>query len=491
MIDRGEPALGVTEYDGGLFDPEQHPWLEGRSVPDALLAPALDGALPRRWRARRLPRPLRSHARHGLRAAARVGARRGRRRAPARRVAAPPRARLLLHARADRRRDRRADARPDLSPALGGGRQQGLSGEEALDALLRLRVLDPAMGSGHFLVGAAEFLAQAIATDPSYDGDLSLADLRRLVAERCLYGVDLNPLAVELARLSLWLVTAREGEPLTFLGNLRVGDSLVGADTETLLDRETGLRGPHRGTCGRAAAGDRRAPAAGRRTRAPTPARRSASPIGSRGFVCRSRCSPSRRSSASSLPRIGPGSTGRSSSPRCSSTSAASPCEGGGFDAVIGNPPYIRVQEIGRDARRLLPRALRGRPRQLRRLRRLPRTRAQPLSPHGRLGFIVPNKLFKLDYGERLRSRCLRGRSSSRRSSTSARASSSPGRRTTRASSCSTGRVAGALLPPHPGNARRGAGRARRVQSSSLAAVSRRVRSEPSRGCSCRRRKRR
>ncbi len=76
---------------------------------------------------------------------------------------------------------------------------RGLSGLEALDELLSIRVLDPAMGSAHFLVGAVGFLAQAIATDPSYDGDLSELELRRLVAERSLYGVDLNPLAVELA----------------------------------------------------------------------------------------------------------------------------------------------------------------------------------------------------------------------------------------------------------------------------------------------------
>ena len=123
--------------------------------------------------------------------------------------------------------------------------ERELSGEAALELLLSVRVLDPAMGSGHFLVGAAEFLAQAIATDPSYGGDLSLPDIRRLVAEHCLYGVDLNPLAVQLAQLSLWLVTAREGEPLSFLGNLRTGDSLVGADNETLLDPSTGLLERH------------------------------------------------------------------------------------------------------------------------------------------------------------------------------------------------------------------------------------------------------
>jgi type II restriction/modification system DNA methylase subunit YeeA len=52
---------------------------------------------------------------------------------------------------------------------------------------------------------------------------------RRLIAERCLYGVDLNPLAVELAKLSIWLVTLAKGRPFGFLDhNLRCGDSLLG-----------------------------------------------------------------------------------------------------------------------------------------------------------------------------------------------------------------------------------------------------------------------
>ena len=118
------------------------------------------------------------------------------------------------------------------SEAIGS---RGITGQEAMDAFLELRVLDPAMGSAHFLVAAATYIAQYVATDPSYDGELSLLEIQRLVAERCLYGVDLNPLAVELAQLSLWLATVRGDEPLTFLHNLRVGDSLVRARVAELL----------------------------------------------------------------------------------------------------------------------------------------------------------------------------------------------------------------------------------------------------------------
>jgi hypothetical protein len=106
------------------------------------------------------------------------------------------------------------------------------------DRVLRLRVLDPAMGSGHFLLRACQYLAEEIATNP-YASDPSAGQLlgdepvltfwKRRVVEHCLYGVDINPLAVELAKVGLWLETAAMGQPLTFLDHhLRCGNSLVG-----------------------------------------------------------------------------------------------------------------------------------------------------------------------------------------------------------------------------------------------------------------------
>jgi hypothetical protein len=100
--------------------------------------------------------------------------------------------------------------------------------------ILRLNVLDPAMGSGHFLVEATDFLARAIATDAyvgqSGDEEDDLTYWRRQVVEACIYGVDKNPMAVELAKLSLWLVTVARDKPLSFLDHhLQPGDSLVGA----------------------------------------------------------------------------------------------------------------------------------------------------------------------------------------------------------------------------------------------------------------------
>jgi hypothetical protein len=106
------------------------------------------------------------------------------------------------------------------------------------DDILNLRVVDPAMGSGAFLVAACRFLSAAHEEALIRDGQWVEADatprqraaVRRAVAERCLYGVDLNPTAVQLARLSLWLTTLAADRPLTFLDHhLATGNSLIGA----------------------------------------------------------------------------------------------------------------------------------------------------------------------------------------------------------------------------------------------------------------------
>ncbi|GAG29539.1 unnamed protein product, partial [marine sediment metagenome] len=105
-----------------------------------------------------------------------------------------------------------------------------------LEPYLSMKVLDPAMGSGHFLARATDFLAEAIATDPDIESLLELTEeseltyYRRRVVESCIYGVDLNPLAVELAKVTLWLTTMAKSKPLSFLNHhLRVGNSLIGA----------------------------------------------------------------------------------------------------------------------------------------------------------------------------------------------------------------------------------------------------------------------
>lgn len=102
--------------------------------------------------------------------------------------------------------------------------------------VLDLKILDPAMGSGHFLVNAthtaANFVVELLNETPWENAaiDTDVATWKRQVAERCIFGVDLNELAVELAKLCLWMTTAAKGKPLTFLDHhLRWGNSLVGA----------------------------------------------------------------------------------------------------------------------------------------------------------------------------------------------------------------------------------------------------------------------
>lgn len=103
------------------------------------------------------------------------------------------------------------------------------------EEILALRVLDPAMGSGAFLVEACAFLANAIErasqrSDRVRWDEEERTRTRRLVAQRCVYGVDLNPTAAQLARLSLWLSGLAKDRPLSFLDqHLRIGNSLIGA----------------------------------------------------------------------------------------------------------------------------------------------------------------------------------------------------------------------------------------------------------------------
>lgn len=107
---------------------------------------------------------------------------------------------------------------------------------EAEEAILALKVCDPAVGSGHFLVGAAHRLARhlarvrALAEGESEPSPLLYQHALRDVIGRCLYGVDMNPMAAELCRVSLWLEALEPGKPLSFLDHhLRVGNSLLGA----------------------------------------------------------------------------------------------------------------------------------------------------------------------------------------------------------------------------------------------------------------------
>ncbi len=111
------------------------------------------------------------------------------------------------------------------------------------EQILSLKICDPAMGSGAFLVATCEFLAKRLVTAWQVHGSMpvippdedSELHAKRLVAQRCLYGVDKNPFAVDLAKLSLWLTTLAREHPFTFLDHaLKHGDALVGLTREQL-----------------------------------------------------------------------------------------------------------------------------------------------------------------------------------------------------------------------------------------------------------------
>ena len=112
--------------------------------------------------------------------------------------------------------------------------------KDVVDDLLSIKILDPAMGSGHFLVEATNFLAHRI-IEYMQEGDQieeipDLNEMKRIVVERCIYGVDMNPLSVELAKVSLWLDTVSKDKALSFLDHhLQCGNSLIGASLEDIV----------------------------------------------------------------------------------------------------------------------------------------------------------------------------------------------------------------------------------------------------------------
>jgi hypothetical protein len=118
---------------------------------------------------------------------------------------------------------------------------KGKTGTEAEKVILALKVCDPAVGSGHFLVGAAHRLARHLARaralehGESEPSPLLYQQALRDVIGRCLYGVDMNPMAAELCRVSLWLEALEPGKPLSFLDHhIRVGNSLLGTTPELI-----------------------------------------------------------------------------------------------------------------------------------------------------------------------------------------------------------------------------------------------------------------
>ncbi len=298
--------LGVPRYNGGLFDPEQHPFLETHFVGDRALAKAIDYLAYRRVRedgrfqgyqsvdyrtldVRQLGSIYEGLLEYKVAIATEelvtVRQKGVETWLPARQSKSAPLDRrqpgelYLTNDKGERKATgsyytpdyiveyivantlgplveqarERVKAQVRQTGSLNKEERQRQSAQLFVQEILALNVLDPAMGSGHFLVEATHFLARALATDeftptptlplagggsseapaPSQGEGWGGGDLlywKRRVVEACIYGVDKNPMAVELAKLSLWLKTAASDKPLSFLDHhLQHGDSLIGA----------------------------------------------------------------------------------------------------------------------------------------------------------------------------------------------------------------------------------------------------------------------
>ena len=290
-IDEGDSSIGLPPYDGGLFDREEVPLLEETRIPDSTMADVIDllcheiqdgrrryinyrdlgvqqlGTIYERLLEFEL---VRDHD-EGITVRPNIFARKttGSYYTPDDLVGLilketlnplieerleifREKAHELAHANIDE--DRKFSQLRSIDPA---------------EALLNLRVCDPAMGSGHFLVNLVDFLSDAVVramaestsvvdwaekpyVSPLRDQIAKIGEkifdngeknewvidkrqlddqhiVRRMVLKRCIYGVDKNPMAVELAKVSLWLHTFTAGAPLSFLDHhLRCGDSLFG-----------------------------------------------------------------------------------------------------------------------------------------------------------------------------------------------------------------------------------------------------------------------
>ena len=123
-----------------------------------------------------------------------------------------------------------------LDPVLNEATKQ--SDPEA--AILRLKVVDPACGSGHFLIAAAHRIAKRLATVRTGEEEPPPEAQHKAIRDvigRCIYGVDVNPMAVELCKVSLWMEALEPGKPLSFLEHrLQCGNSLLGSTPFTSIE---------------------------------------------------------------------------------------------------------------------------------------------------------------------------------------------------------------------------------------------------------------
>ncbi len=298
-IDQGDASIGLPPYNGGLFDQERHAILTNIRIPDAVMARVIDalsfevtpdgrkyinyrnlsvqqlGSIYERLLEYEVTRDG-----DEITVQPNIFARKG----SGSYYTPDDLVQLILTETLEPLVEERKRAFRDKITELGQGdlaNHRKIGQLKRLDpaaALLDLKICDPAMGSGHFLVSLVDFMADQVITAmaeaeldaPEEWGDyisplgeridtirntiLANADerdwtideeqlddrhiIRRMVLKRCIYGVDKNPMAVELAKVALWLHTFTVGAPLSFLDHhLRCGDSLFGSWVKKGIDK--------------------------------------------------------------------------------------------------------------------------------------------------------------------------------------------------------------------------------------------------------------
>ncbi len=234
-INAGDQPLKIATFNGGLFDPEKHPFLEKYRISDEQLQLAIDMLARvkgdfidyRDLSVRNLGTTYEGLLEYHLEP-----------------LAERDGWTIDLVNEKGERRATGSYYTPDyivkyiteqtLEPLLQQAVAQATDDQAKVDAVLSIKVLDPSMGSAHFLVEATEYIARFLvelnAQTEVASREANLSYWKRRVVQSCIYGVDLNPLAVELAKLSLWLSTVAKDRPLSFLDHhLRTGNAVIGA----------------------------------------------------------------------------------------------------------------------------------------------------------------------------------------------------------------------------------------------------------------------
>lgn len=303
IIDKGDASVGIPPYNGGLFATDGTPLLESIRIPDSVMAPTLDTLSYERSSGERRYINYRDLSVQqlgsiyerllefeivrddtgalGVRPNLFARKNSGSYYTPDELVG------LILDQTLEpliaERLDAFRTALGNLNPKDSEDYQRReLADADPAEAILKLRVCDPAMGSGHFLVSLVDTLADhvldAMAEAAALAGELGYVSplagkiedirstilknarnanwtideaqlddrhiVRRMVLKRCVYGVDKNPMAVELAKVALWLHTFTVGAPLSFIDHhLRSGDSLFGLWVRDAIDKASAQGG--------------------------------------------------------------------------------------------------------------------------------------------------------------------------------------------------------------------------------------------------------